>query len=58
MGKNRQPTTSTDTTDTTDSTDSSQTTDFTQQQQQPAPSGSLEAPTGDDAISSPVIINR
>jgi hypothetical protein len=58
MGKNRQPSTSTDTTDSTESTDSTQTTDFTRQQQQPAPTGSLEAPIGDDSVSDPNIINR
>jgi hypothetical protein len=57
MGKNRQPTSSTDTTDGS-ATDSTQTTDFTQQQQQPAPTGSLEAPLADDGISEPVNINR
>ena len=56
MGNNRQQTgdTSTDT-----QTDAEAGTDFTgQQQQQPAPTGSLEEPTGDSAVNNPNIINR
>jgi hypothetical protein len=57
MGKNRQPPTDTSSTDTSE-TDTTQATDFTQQQQQPPPTGRAEAPIGDDSVNNPVIINR